>query len=78
MAFTGFDNDQEWSLDKSVGRLVFKAYEWGVNEDTGRFYSGKRELPSHICTPEELGLTQGPTTAFMPLNESSRGSVEFN
>ena len=37
IAFTAFDNEREIILDRSIGELVFKRYEWGNNED-GTFY----------------------------------------
>ena len=32
VAFTDFDTNTEPILDKSYGRLVFNAYEWGTDE----------------------------------------------
>ena len=32
-AFTAFDSVREPILDRSIGELVFKAWEWGENED---------------------------------------------
>ena len=45
-------------------------YKWGQNED-GSYYSVKEEIPSHTCSAEELGLTEGPGTTFFPIHENS-------
>ena len=38
VAFTAYDEETEYILDKSYGEIVFRAYEWGVNEDTGKAF----------------------------------------
>ena len=37
IAFTSFDDYTEPILDKSYGEFVFKAWEWGQNDD-GTYY----------------------------------------
>ena len=29
VAFSAYDNEEEWSLDKKYGNLVFMEYSWG-------------------------------------------------
>ena len=66
VAFTGFDDIQEWDLDPSVGELQFRASEWGNNPD-GSFYWDHKVLKSHKCSDEELGLAPDRKGArFMP------------
>ena len=38
IAFTAYDEETEYVLDKSYGEIVFRAYEWGVNEDDGKAF----------------------------------------
>ena len=38
IAFTAYDDDREYLLDKSYGEIVFRAYEWGINEDDGKSF----------------------------------------
>ena len=33
VAFTGYDNKQEWDLPPEIGELVFQNYEWGPDEN---------------------------------------------
>ena len=53
VALTAYDNETEYILDKSIGRLVYKSYSWGFD---GTFATFIDELPSHICSREELSL----------------------
>ena len=39
IAFSEYDDETEPILDKSYGRLVFIAYEWGINEKTGEYWT---------------------------------------
>ena len=55
MAFTGYDNEEEWILPREIGTLMFQIYEWGPDEN-GQFRSKKKNLTTHVCTEEELGL----------------------
>ena len=55
VGFTAYDNVEEPILDKSIGELVFEAYEWGEDAN-GTYYVRHTNLPTHACTDEELGL----------------------
>ena len=55
MAFTGYDNEEEWILPREIGTLMFQSYEWGPDEN-GQFGFKFKNLTTHICTEEELGL----------------------
>ena len=37
VAFTGYNNEREWSLDPSYGNLVFNSFSWGVSDDGSYF-----------------------------------------
>ena len=59
-------------LDPSIARFIFRRYEWGYDSD-GELYKNIFEIESHVCTREELGLSQGKTKSkFMPIHEKSR------
>ena len=34
VAFTAYDNETEWSLDPTVGELVFNSFSWGPVEES--------------------------------------------
>ena len=55
VAYTGWNNVREYEIDKSIGEVVFLEFAWGNYED-GTFWSHRNEIPSHVCTKEELGL----------------------
>lgn len=74
VAFTAYDQEQEWILDPTYGSLIFNSYSWGPKEDGG--YSTERiRLKEHICQRDELGLGDGDAK-FLPLNDESRGLVD--
>ena len=54
-------------LDPSYGRIRFQILEWGTTKSGKQFRSNK-EIDSHICSLEELGLT-GTDPKFMPVNK---------
>ena len=64
IGFTEYDDNPEPILDKKYGSLIFKAYEWGTNETTGKYFVRQEEIPSRPCTEEELGLNEGERTFF--------------
>ena len=68
VAFTGYNNNREYEIDKSIGEVVYTAYEWGYDEDGNSFLSRDR-IPSHVCTKEELGL-EGDSSYFYPVMDS--------
>ena len=43
-------------LDPSIGKLRFKSLTWGFYE-TGKAWADYKDLKSHLCTSEELGLS---------------------
>ena len=66
VAFTGWNNNREYELDKSIGEFIFINYEWGYDED-GTFFLKRDRIPSHVCTKEELGL-EGDSASFFPVS----------
>ena len=38
ISFTAYDGKSEPILDKSYGELVFNAYEWGNDQETGAYF----------------------------------------
>ena len=75
-AFTSYDDEEEVTLDKSVGELVFNYFEWGINDD-GTYYSRRVKIPSHQCTSEELGLNNiTSTSSFNPISQHSLPDVQ--
>ena len=69
IAFTAYDNERESILDPSYGRLIFNHYSWGPDQN-GTYKSIRKEIPSHTCSTEELGL-EGQNSSFMPINEKT-------
>ena len=57
VAFTGHDNEQEYTLSPEIGELIFQTNEWNLDE-SGQIQVRMKNLTTHICTPEELGLTE--------------------
>ena len=55
VAFTSFNNNEEWELDPAYGTLVFNSFEWGINLD-GSLFSELKRLPSHGCSNREFGF----------------------
>ena len=77
LAFTAYDSETEPILDPSYGRIVFNAYTWGGLDENGVFIPATmKEIETHTCTPEELGL-KGDNSAFMPINAQNRPTVEM-
>lgn len=69
VAFSAYDGVTEPILDEKYGKLVFNEYTWGENED-GSFFVNYNPIPSHTCSPDELGLTEDRSQAnFFPFNE---------
>ena len=76
VAFTSYDSETEWILDPSYGELIFKHFSWGPTPDGG-FFTKRERKESHICSREELGLTENKEKSkFMPLVSSDRGFVD--
>lgn len=76
VGFTEFDNNREWSLDPRMGELVLTSYEWGI--EGGKPWTERKNVATHNCTREELGLEgEGPEAKFYPPHGSSYSSVDF-
>ena len=56
VAFTEW-GEYENILPPSIGEIVFRAVEWGVDENRNGYYNVSR-LPTHTCTVKELGLEE--------------------
>ena len=71
IGFTAFDNEEEEILDPSYGELIVQTREWGVKPD-GSFIREFNQLDTHLCSEEELGLSEDKSQAtFMPIDENS-------
>ena len=76
VAFTGYDSVQEPILTPDIGTLVFNHYSWGPTEDG--FASERKEISSHTCTDEELGLAGDEEDAsFLPIYPKSKDEMIF-
>ena len=65
----------EMPLDPSIGRIAFLKTNWGYDENN-EYYIFSREIESHKCTKEELGLTtRSGASKFMPIHESSKQAL---
>ena len=73
VAFTAYDNVQENILDEEYARIVFNSYQWGPDEE-GNFKTEIKEIPSHTCTKEELGI-EGDASNFMPISPANLAEV---
>ena len=77
VAFTAYDSEREWILDKSYGEILFNEYKWGTDAD-GNPFTARNRLETHQCTREELNLEGDPANAkFYPLHPSSEYYVDF-
>ena len=70
VAFTEFNNNEEWELDPSYGTLVFNSFEWGVRPD-GKVFTERKRLPSHVCTQDEFGFERGGEARYSDLNSEN-------
>jgi len=61
-AFTSYDNETEWILDPTYADLNLQRWRWGFNPD-GSIFETWDTLSSHICSLEELGLTEDRSNA---------------
>ena len=62
-------------LDPTIGRIVFYQSQWDFDENFEYNYS-RRELASHACSEQELGLK--PTAGkprFMPIEPSQERTL---
>ena len=51
VAFTAYDNEQEWTLEPKYGELYFDAYSWGT-DDEGNFFTKYERMETAVCTRE--------------------------
>ena len=56
IAFTAYDEETEDILDPSYGKIEFVRNRWGMDEN-GEIYNLFEHIETHMCTKEELGLT---------------------
>ena len=54
MALTAYDDSTDWSLDPSIGELVFSSYSWDKD-----FVVTESILESHVCSLDELSIAEG-------------------
>ena len=77
IAFTAYDNSREIILDKSIGELVFIAYEWGENVDTGDVFVKRTRIPSYPCSRDELGIgEENENRRFYPIYPWQENQLE--
>ena len=77
VAFTAYDSETEWILDKKYGEIFFNGFAWGPTDDGGFFVERKR-LDDHICSLEELSFEgDSANWRFFPVHEASAGIVKF-
>ena len=74
MQFIDYGNT-DTTLDPSIGKIVFKAHEWGPIGENGEFFEKYTEIQSHTCTPEELGL-KGDSSRFFPISKDSKDTLD--
>ena len=74
MQFVDYGNP-ETTLDRSIGKIVFKANEWGPIGENGEYVEKYTEIPSHNCSPEEIGL-KGDSSKFFPISKDSKGILD--
>ena len=78
VAFTAYNNNEEYELPKEYGELIFNTYSWGTKEDGSAFTERKR-LPHHNCSTKELGLGEegadDKEARFFPVHDSSKWFV---
>ena len=73
VAFTGYDNEQEYALPPEIGELTFQKYGWGLQEN-GESIIYREDIKTHICTDEELGINDDNSkdisnSQFFPIHE---------
>ena len=72
VAFTAYDSEKEWILDRKYGELYFQEQAWGEKAD-GTFFTSSNRISSAVCTREQLSLTDDMTddnsvSEFLPLH----------
>ena len=62
IAFTSLTDNLEYELPPEMGSIVFTVGQWGLDEN-GVFYGSETPLETHICSREELHLTEDTSNA---------------
>ena len=72
VAFTAYDNDSNWILNRKYGELYFSAYSWGQYKN-GTYFNKNERIQSSVCTREQLGLVEDQLHKgeFLPLHDTS-------
>ena len=72
VAFTEFNSNTEYELPADIGKIVFKAYSWGVDAD-GKPFTKLEELDQHPCSADELAINGAdhPDATFFKVHESA-------
>ena len=73
MAFTAYDDETEPILDPTYGKIAFNSFSWGFGES---FESIRAPLNTRSCTRAELGLDDSAESAFYPIRNNSKKTVE--
>ena len=77
-AFTAYDGETESILDPSYGEIAFKHMSWGEDPEDGSFFVKREKKKEHVCSREELGLTENKEeTRFMPIVPSHRTYLDI-
>lgn len=62
-ALTNYNSNSTLTEEARYGELIFEHFGWG-NEEMN---VPRRQLESHFCTDEDLGLTRTKNTVMFPL-----------
>ena len=62
-------------IDPRYGKIFFTAYSFGLNEEGNYEVFSAKELQSHQCSLEELGLA-GTDHKFFPISQKQRRSLQ--
>lgn len=77
-AFTAYDSNPEWILDKKYGEIFFNHFSWGYDKEKEAYFTVRQRLTDRICSREDLGLEGDPANHFFyPLHAASAGIVSF-
>ena len=72
--FTEYGSGKQYNLDKSIGKIALKEYSWGGDASNFNQEIQFRDINTHICSSEELGL-EGDNSSFMPINKNNLNDV---
>lgn len=71
-----FDFEAPEHIDPAYGRIRFLLAQWKIKEYGNIDSWGYKELESHVCSHEELGLT-GTDHRFWPIKKSQQEALKF-